>query len=167
MYVADMKRLQLHNPAIWKNFSDGKLVIMKSIVPFTSLGMDHALEQVNRSLKVTGGIVGLTLNPLARLRFFLIQPELCRLSAQLVLAGLEDGGSNLQIKHHKSSQIFSVAQHKRVQGVLSVLQKPDINPFVIKSKDLMTILTKKVMPEVVKRDVLQQATRGVTAYTNF
>ena len=28
----------------------------------------------------------------------------------------------------------------------------------------MTILTKKVMPEVVKRDVLQQATRGVTAY---
>ena len=169
MYVADMKRLQLHNPAIWKNFSDGKWVVTKSIVPFTSLGMHHALEQVNRSLKVTGGIVGLTLNPLARLRFFLIQPELCRLyaDAQHVLAGLEDGGSKLQIKHHRSSQIFFVAQHKRVQGVLSVLQKPDINPFVIKSKDLMTILTKKVVPEVVKRDVLQQTTRGVTAYHEF
>ena len=44
MYVADMKRLQLHNPAIWKNFSDGKWVVTKSIVSFTSLGIDHALE---------------------------------------------------------------------------------------------------------------------------
>ena len=89
-----MKRLQLHNPAIWKNFSDGKWVIAKSIFPFISLNMDRALEQINRSLKVTGRIVGLTLNPLASLRFFLFQLELCRLSAdaQHVLAGLEDEG---------------------------------------------------------------------------
>ena len=31
----------------------------------------------------------------------------------------------------------------------------------------MTKLTKKVMPEVVKRDVLQQETSGVTAYHEF
>ena len=99
MYVTDMKRLQLHNRVIWKNFSDGIWVDTKSIVPFSSSGMDHALEQVNGTLKVTGGIVWLTLSPLTRLRFFLIQPELCRLSAdaQHVLPGLEDGWSKLQI----------------------------------------------------------------------
>ena len=146
----------------------GRNEVYSSIHIFRHGPFNGTSEQVSNT-KVTGGIVGLTLNPLARLRFFLIEPELCRLSAdaQHVLAGLENGGSKLQIKHHTSSQIFSVAQHKRVQVFLSVLQKPNINPFVVKSKDLMTILTKKVTSEVVKTDVLQQATRRVTAYHEF
>ena len=47
---------------------------------FCALGADHALEQINRSMKVSGGLVGITLNPNASAKVFLIAPELARLA---------------------------------------------------------------------------------------
>ena len=49
-------------------------------VPFCALGADHALEHNSRSMKVTGGLLGITLNPSAPTKFFLIAPELARLT---------------------------------------------------------------------------------------
>ena len=45
-------------------------------VPFCVLSADHALAHINRSMKVTGGLVGITLNPSTRTKIFLIAPEL-------------------------------------------------------------------------------------------
>ena len=45
-------------------------------VLFCAVGADTALEHINRSMKVTGGLVGITLNQDARTKFFLIAPEL-------------------------------------------------------------------------------------------
>ena len=69
-YLAELKIL----PEIFMKSS------AKVIVPFCTLGADHALEQINRSMKVSGGLVGITLNPNARIKFFLIAPELARLA---------------------------------------------------------------------------------------
>ena len=49
-------------------------------VPFCAVGADHALEHINHSMKVSDGLVGITLNPSARTKFFLISPELARLA---------------------------------------------------------------------------------------
>ena len=58
-------------------------------VPFCAVGGDTALEHLNRSMKVSGGLVGITLNESARATFFLIAPELARLTAEAkAMAGL-------------------------------------------------------------------------------
>ena len=50
--------------------------VTKSAIPFVSIGADHACEQINRIMKVQGGITGISNNPNARQRFFLTAPEL-------------------------------------------------------------------------------------------
>jgi len=57
-------------------FKGGNWVVNKNpCVPFCAIGPDHALERLNRSVKVTGGLVGITLNPSARVKFFLVAPK--------------------------------------------------------------------------------------------
>ena len=56
--------------------------VRKSEVSFTSIGVDHALEQENSRLKVFGGIRGITQKPATLMKFFLVSPELALLSKQ-------------------------------------------------------------------------------------
>ena len=45
--------------------------------------MNHAIEHINRMMKVNGGLSGITLKPAALNRFFLTFPELTRLSDEV------------------------------------------------------------------------------------
>ena len=56
VYVAEMSGLKFTNPAIYEKFIDGEFVIRKSFITFTQIGVDHAGEQVNKLLKVSGGL---------------------------------------------------------------------------------------------------------------
>ena len=47
---------------------------MKCKLPFVALGVDHAGEQENKSLKISGGLRGIANNVNARNRFFAIVP---------------------------------------------------------------------------------------------
>ena len=83
VYLADMKSLQKSDASIYDEFLQGNWVVNKNpYVPFCSIGADHGLEQINRAMKVSGGLVGITLNPSARTKFFLISPELARLAGE-------------------------------------------------------------------------------------
>ena len=69
--------------------NSGHLFVNKSTVPFCSLGVDHSLEQVNKTMKVIGGMRGITQKPMTLARFFLVAPELACLSAEAeTLAGI-------------------------------------------------------------------------------
>ena len=81
IYISEMYALRESDPELWQEFSSGNWVVNKSQVASCALGADHALEQVNRWMKVAGGIVGITQNQSARTRFFLVAPELARLKA--------------------------------------------------------------------------------------
>ena len=48
----------------------------KGVAGFTAIAPDQGIEQENRTLKVIGGIVGITQNEKALDKFFLIAPEL-------------------------------------------------------------------------------------------
>ena len=56
VYIAEMSGMKFTNPAIYEKFIDGEFVIRKSFIPFTQIGVDHAGEQVNKLLKVSGGL---------------------------------------------------------------------------------------------------------------
>ena len=51
-----MYDLQSKDRGTWDFFLDGNLSVSKSLVAFCSTGVDHALEQGNRSMKIQGEI---------------------------------------------------------------------------------------------------------------
>ena len=69
-----MHGLKSTAPQVWDAFKKGGFVVQKSDIPFTAIGVDHAGEQVNKILKINGGLVGISHNVNARDRFFLTAP---------------------------------------------------------------------------------------------
>lgn len=72
LYLAEMDSLSTTDPDVYSEFLSG----------FCALGVDHALEHVNRLMNVSGGLVGITLNQSARTKFFLIASEMANLAGQ-------------------------------------------------------------------------------------
>ena len=66
LYLAEMTALLVTDPDIHQEFIDGNFGVNKNQIPFCAIGVDHALEHINRIMKVTGGHVGITQNASAR-----------------------------------------------------------------------------------------------------
>ena len=81
---------------------------------FCAVGADNALEHVNRSMKVSGGSIGITLNPNAQTKYFLIAPELARLAEQ---AKEMAGRSSKKGKHHDAITSVRTRQEKNIEPV--------------------------------------------------
>ena len=71
VYLARIASLNDINPRLYEEFTNENWVVNKTQpVPFCAVGGDNALEHLNRSMKVSGGLVGFTLNANARTKFF-------------------------------------------------------------------------------------------------
>ena len=82
IYFAEMSELEGKYSEIWSEFSNGNRVVNKNTIPFCAIGPDHALEQINRWMKVSGVRVGITLNKNGRNCFFLILADLVQLTEE-------------------------------------------------------------------------------------
>jgi hypothetical protein len=101
--------------------------------PFCALGADNALEHINCSMKVSGGLVDITLNPSARTKFFLIAPELARLAEEAKqMAGLS---SRTPTHHHNLSTAVFARQEKNIDDITASIRS-FTNPFTEESSDL-------------------------------
>ena len=80
--MGDTKALAQTDTQVWEEFMEDNWVVNKIMVPFRAIGPDHALEQVNRMKKVAGGLIGITPNPYARTKLFVVAPELARLAEE-------------------------------------------------------------------------------------
>ena len=82
-YIAEIIQLERTDPEIWSEFSNDHVVVnIKAPIthPFCAIIPVHALEQIKRWMKFTGGLVCITLNENARNRFFMMSAELVRLA---------------------------------------------------------------------------------------
>ena len=122
-----LKSLKTTDPDIDAEFQNGNWVVNKNAqIPFCGLGTDNALEHVNRSMKVSGGLVGITLNPSARAKFFLIAPELSRLAEQANdMAGVS---TKVQDKHHKLTAAVLSREEKNISKLTTTIVSYT-NPF--------------------------------------
>jgi len=76
VYLAEMTALKKRNPTIHQEFTNGNWVVNKNKdVSFCAVGGDNALEHLNRSMKVCGELVGITLYASAQTKFFVVAPE--------------------------------------------------------------------------------------------
>ena len=72
VYIAEMSGLNGTDPSIYE--VNCEFVIQKCSIHFTQIGVDHAGEQVNKLLKVSGGLDRITKSVNDRDRSFLTAP---------------------------------------------------------------------------------------------
>ena len=71
LYLAEMEVMPKSDPEVYEEFLSGNWVVNKNQdTTFCAVGPDNALEHLNWKMKVSGGLVGITLNPNARVKFF-------------------------------------------------------------------------------------------------
>ena len=158
--------LEESDPEIYEELQRGNWVVNKNpCVSFCSLGADNALEHVNRLMKVSGGLVGITLSPNARIKHFLIEPELAQLAEKAKeMSGMS--ACKTEKHHHSLSTAVWVRQEKNIEQLVTSFRN-FINPFLDESSDLFNIATKVVMPDKVKEDLCQQSTVGTQLLSRF
>ena len=159
IYLAEMESLNESDADIVEEFQQGNWVVNKNnATSFCALGADHALEHINRSMKVSGGLIGITLNPNARNKFFLIAPELARLAEEAKdMAGLSKQKKTKE--HHNLSTAALEREERHVKKLKDTIEM-FTNPFTEKSDDLFNLVTKVVVQDKVKNDLCDQSEIG-------
>ena len=107
-----MKLIKESDREIYQEFMNGNWVVNNNRhVPFCTIGADHALEHVNCTMKVSGGLVGITLNISARTKFFFTSPELAHLATEAYeIAGMRPIDN---VHHHAISTAILSRQEKK------------------------------------------------------
>ena len=115
-------------------------------------------------MKVSGGLVGINLNPCARTKFFLIAPELARLAREAE----EMAGYSLssRMSHHALSPAAELGETKQVISPCHTIRNFS-NPFVGKSTLLYNLATKAIMPDKVKMISVDKVTSGLVYLKNL
>lgn len=163
LYLADMASLEASDPQIYQEFMNGNWVVNKNEeVPFCAIGADTALEHLNRSMKVSGGLVGITLNESARAKFFLIAPELAILAAEVkFIAGLSQ--KTPQQHHNLSAAILA----RKEKGGHQLITTVEFHKCFFSASDnsaskaeLYNLVPEVVMSQQITNDLCQQSEIG-------
>ncbi|KAL9972897.1 hypothetical protein ACROYT_G019285 [Oculina patagonica] len=160
-----MDSLSTTDPAVYAEFLSGNWVKNKnSSIPFCALGADHGLEHVSRSMKVSGGLVGITLDQIARTKFFLIAPEIANLAEQAKdMAGV---APKIQTRDHNHTTAVLSREDKNVKALIKTIET-FTNPFAEESLDLFNLVTNVIMTDKVKEDLCSQTAIGQTLFDTF
>ena len=163
LYLAQMHRLKIDDPDIHHEFMQGNFCVNKNEIPFCAIGPDHAIEHVNKLMKIRGGLKGLTQQPAAMARWFLVAPELSRLATQVEhMVGVQRASSS---HHHDLSDAITNRYNDNVQKLKDVLKVSD--PFATEERHLVNIITKAVMPDYIKEGVLTRDKVGQALSDTF
>ena len=139
----------------------------KGVAGFTAIAPDQGIEQENRTLKVIGGIVGITQNEKALDKFFLIAPELSKLLHEFAA---EYGSDN----NDKSTQHHEITGGKLSRMMKNARKLTDVfrehgDPFMAPEDEdeIYSLLTKEVMTETVSQDILERDEIGQRIFVEF
>ena len=165
VYLAEMHNLQNTDPIIWEAFQQGGFSVAKTSIPFTAIGMDHAGEQINKILKIEGGIVGISRNENARTRYFLTAPIIAQIIANTKEScGVNEGKAKV---HHQLTSAYTKRQNEMKGKIIQVMEHCNVNFDVKEDSNLRNFVTNQVFGDEVKRDMLAVEDIGRKAYKLF
>ena len=163
LYLAQMHRLKIDDPNIHQECMQGNFCVNKNEIPFCAIGSNHAIEHVKKLMKIQGGLKGLTRQPAAISRWFLVAPEVSRLAMQAEhMVGVQRVSSS---HHHDLSDAITNRYSENVQKLKDVLKVSD--PFTTEERHLVKIITKAVMPDYIKEGVLTRDKIGQVLFDTF
>ena len=111
-----------------------------------------------------GGLVGITLNPSTRNKFFLTSPCLSRLAEEAKL--LNSVSTDSRDKHHKLLRHVLKNEEDQVFRLTNTIRNME-NPFAIETDNLFNIVTKKVVPQEIEGDICRYSEIGEEAMQTF
>ena len=146
-------------------FTAGRLTVNKTKRPFSAIACDHAHEQMNAYVKGTGGVVGLTENNQALLRWMIAGPEITRVVAEFESSVSPDCESETGGHHEQTAS----GQGKFLQHVACLTETIENmgNPFLDESSELFAIDTKIVLDAKVVDTVRSAEAIGLAQYNLF
>ena len=160
VYLAEMQDLQRTDPVIWEAFSRGEFSVQKTPIPYTALGMDHAGEQVNKTIKIEGGLTGVSRNENARTRYFLTAPIISKIASNFK-------APNTAKKHHQNNRAYSTRQTEMKEKLVAVLRQHNVTFDQDMGPEMHNFITKQVFPEEITTDVLSVEKVGKDGLKTF
>ena len=175
-YIARMHELQSSDPYIWQEFVDGDFTVNTNAgIPFTRIGVDQAMEHLNKNTKGQGGISGITSYPKTLLKYCLTAPELARLATEMEHLSTVPNKTVGQ-QHHCLSQAkvrrqeYAIAQLKRVLvkcNIFHVSSSESDSQSDSMTSDMYKLLSKEILPANVRDSILSTVQVGQAAYLRF
>ncbi len=158
-----MSSLEDSDPETWKVLEEGNMSVFKSNIPFCGLGVDHALKQEIKSLKVMGGITGITQNDNALTRYLLTTPEITRLVKDFWNGSVE--------KEARKEHYQLTKPHKNVLKNVALVKDGITNharnPFSSDQTELINLFSNAVVSETSRVHITERDGIGQTAYRKF
>ena len=108
--------------------SGGKFTEQKTAKAFSSIPLDQAHEQNNELIKGEGGVIGITENPNALLRWMEAGPELARMVAEFERLEEDHITNQTRNPHHEQSSASQKCFTCHVQSLVSTIEELG-NPF--------------------------------------
>ena len=160
VYLADMQKLELTHPEVYKEFAEGNHSISRSGQPFSQVSTDMALEQsINADSKSSGGVIGISQSPSALERWFLTIHERASITSALkAMFGLQDGE---QASQKEAAPRRVRRDEEDVKKMISCFSSGLMtNSFNLDSDALLNIATGVVLPEDVAQTLVHSTEKG-------
>ena len=165
VYLADMVNIETSDPSLWEMFNSGHFCIQKSRIPFTALGRDHAGEQMNKRLKIEGGIKGITHNENARTIYFVIAKILKVIVQEVKIIGSVN--TRKYMKHRHLNERARRSQSEKELSLISTLNDVKFHMGAVTNKRLYNIVSGRVFPENINMNILNVEKIGTESLNTF
>ncbi|KAG0716348.1 hypothetical protein GWK47_009930 [Chionoecetes opilio] len=166
VHVRDMCSLDITHPDVAEEFRNGKFVLAKSQRIFSLIALDHGHEQNNRVLKDEGGVIGLTQDADALLRWAVSGPELVHVTSEFESSMVGKRESASQINHHEQTAATQKLFARQVNTLVSVIEGMS-SPFEEESQDLLRLHSKDIMDKQSVECLTTIQSKGQEQYGTF
>lgn len=163
VFLADMKLLPHTAPEVYQGFQRGDFVTKETKSAFNQIADDQALEHVNKSGKVAGGLVGITRTESARDRWCLTYNERAKLSEDT--KAMFCVGAEKEVASHKD--LGKARLQRDEEDVLKLVSHFGRYDVFRETENLVVITTGDVASEDIKKDLLGAEGIGKTIVKEF
>ena len=161
IHIKDMVQLKERVPSVYEEFNKGNFVVQKSTHVFSTMAMDQAHEQMNDLIKGDGGVIGVTNNPLALIKWITAGPEISRIADEF-----ENSPQTKATHHHDQEPSIQAQFASHVKAMVAVFEESG-NPFNEDSQDLVVLDSKEVMGEKAVSTLREVEAVGQSQYEKY
>ena len=161
IHIKDMVQLKERVPSVYEEFNKGNFVVQKSTHVFSTMAMDQAHEQMNDMIKGDGGVIGITDNPSALIKWITAGPEISR-----IVDEFENSPQTKGTHHHDQEPSIQAQFASHVKAMVAVFEESG-NPFNEDSQDLVVLDSKEVMGEKAVSILREVEAVGQSQYEKY
>ena len=162
VHLRDMQAL----PEKLKNTFNKFWVIQKTCKRFSAIPIDQAHEQENAKVKGSGGVVGLTENPVALCRWLICGPELARIVTQFGEQYMPETNPVGESVHYEEGLSHQIKFQLQVNNFVNEINRYG-NPFDEKGQELLVLNTRECADDVVATTVRTIEDLGKRQFEEF